>query len=96
MFTIHLTFLTLFLVANSSFRNTQLSNSTTPTYLCLLEKQLGHPHECLRGLVRTNTCAVSKLLADELLAERGVEKRVELDNLSATDVEKKVAQLLSS
>ena len=46
--------------------------------------------------MRRYTCAVSSLLADELLAERGVEKHVELDNLSATDVETKVAQLLSS
>jgi hypothetical protein len=39
---------------------------------------------------------VGRILLAGLIAERGVEKRVELDGLSSADVEKKIGELLSS
>jgi len=59
-----------------------------------------HQLEYLRGLVRVTSleyfyCEIDPVLTSDG-TERGVEKHVELDNLSATDVESKVALLLGS
>lgn len=55
-----------------------------------------HQREFLRGLVRPyyTLYSILELTRTSHLAEQGVEKKVELDNLSSSDVSSQIAKLL--
>lgn len=75
------------------------SRRQTQTCLCSFGRRGEHRLECSRALVRyAHSYTEFALLTfySPLIAERGVEKHVELDNLPETEVSSKVASLLSA
>ena len=78
---------------NSSSPLTRRSSNITPTYRYSFARPLvrlrAHLHDLVRGLCVH--CRYSKLM---LYTEKGVEKHVELEDLSAEDVSAKLTQLL--
>lgn len=79
---------------NLSFQSTQWLKNTTRIYQFWSGKRLELQPGYLLDLVRVHGCR--QPLALRFVLERGVEKQVELDGLSAVEVEAKVGQLLDS